>query len=164
MRFHRRTSGFTLIELVLSMIVFSIIASVITPVIMSATESYAAARTLRGQTEGAAFAVERVVRVLREAPGGDTTRLGVVTATSQELEFTDGSGVRLVGSDLEVLVAGEGTPVAREVESFELLYIESDGAAVPELNADAHRIHVEITVSGFSLSTIVFPRVNAGGG
>jgi len=156
--------AFTLIELILAMMIMSLVTAVVTPVILSATDAYASARTLRNQSETASFSVDRVVRALREAPSGTATRLGITTATADTIIFTDGQGLQLTESTLELVTPDGTAPIARDVESFTIEYLDEDGLTPVDDPANAHRFHVSIELPGQSLRVCAFPRVNVGGG
>lgn len=158
-----RRHAFTLLELVLAMIIISIIAAVVVPVTVSAADAYADARDLRQRAEAAAFAIDSVTRTLREAPRGASTRLDASTATATALVFGDGSGIQLDGDTLELVHEGVAHPLARDVTAFEIVYLDADGRTTAAQPADAHRLHITLTSGGVTLTTVVFPRVNAGG-
>lgn len=159
----RISRAFTIIELVLSMLIIAIIAGVVAPVTISATDAYAKARTLREASENAAFAIDRVTRILHEAPAGVATRLDVLTATPTTLIFTDSHGLRLNGHTLEMMTPDGAFPIARSVSAFEIRYIDDDGISLAVPNANAHRLHVTLQVGPVTLSAVIFPSVNLGG-
>ncbi len=160
-------SGFTLLELLASIVVMSVISATIMPVIASASDSYVVARQVRSTTEQAAFALDRVTRITRQAPiGANDTGLAVVSASVRAIEFSDGTGVQLLGTTLEMLVPGDTpVPLCFEVESFSIEYLADDGVTstlgTPELT---QRFVFTIVVDGVTLKTLVFPRVWIGQG
>ncbi len=159
--------GVTLLELMASIVVLSIIASVITPVIMSATDAYASARRVRSSTESLAYASDQLQRVIRQAPSGaDGTLLGVTTATSTRVVFLDGTGFELVGTDLNLLIPGEAAvPVCRDIGLFKIDYIGMDGSTSVIADPTAtHRVSFTITKDGSTISAMAFPRVWIGQG
>lgn len=163
----RRTGvhrGFTLLELVLAMIVMSVVAVIVMPVTVAATESYAQARTLRDTAESGFYAMDRVIRLIREAPAGTSTGLDVASADASGIVFGDGRGVRLSGTDLVLVDGDTESPLLRDVGVFELTYLEADGGTVAADAANAHRIHVRLQAAGMELAAVVFPRVWIGGG
>lgn len=158
----RPRAAFTMLELVASLTLIAIIAGVLAPVLTSAGDELAATRRLRAASDDAFFALNAVTRLLREAPAGVTTRLGLAQANATGLTFTDARGVRLNGQTLEILDdAGRAAPVARAVTEFRIDYLDDDGVT-PAQPADAHRFHVTLTVNGMTLTGVVFPRVNTG--
>jgi len=159
---HPSRRGVTLLELVAAITVLSIIAAVVMPVIVSATETYASARTLRSSTESLAFAADQMQRVIRSAPSGaDGSGLGVSIATNERVEFLDGTGFELDGTDLNILVPGaDPAPVCRDVDSFRISYFTEDGRTdAISIPTEAHRIGIMIQCEGSSLSAVAFPRV-----
>lgn len=160
---YRQPGGFTLLELVLAMIVMSVVAVIVMPVTVSATESFAQARSLREISESTLYALDRVVRLIREAPGGEATALDLIAADQDEIVFADGRGVRLTGTDL-LLVSGDAEfPLLRGVSSFELVYLESDGLTAAGEPANAQRVQIRLSAQGMDLATVVFPRALVGG-
>lgn len=155
--------AFTIIELVVAMVVMSVIAGVITPVIVSATDDYAASRDLRTAVDDGAFAIDAMVRIIRAAPG-DAGGLDLTSADAQSFIPATGRGFTLTGTTLELVTPAGNAPLARDVRAFELVYLLEDGITQAATPADAHRIHISADIGGLSLSAAVFPRINIGGG
>jgi len=155
-------SGFTLIELLAAIVVMSVISATIMPVIASASDSYVVARQVRSTTEHAAFALDRVTRITRQAPiGANDSGVDVTSALSSAIEFGDGTGVQLLGTTLEMLVPGENAvPLCFDVESFTIEYLGDDGvtntAQTPELT---QRFAYSIVVDGVTLKVLALPRI-----
>lgn len=151
--------GFTLLELVATMLVLSIVSVVLAPVITSATDSYATARELRDVSDETAFALATIVRVWREAPAGEFERLAINAADAQSVEFGDGTGLRLNAGTLERVEADGAFPVVRRVDDLRFDYIGADGLTAADQPSQAHRIHITLTVRGFTMTGVAFPRV-----
>ena len=152
-------AGFTLLELVATMLVLSVISVVLAPVITSATDSYASARELRDVSDETAFALSTIVRVWREAPAGQADRLAIVTADEQSVGFADGTGLRLRDGTLERVEADGSFPVVRGVEQLRFEYIGADGRTPAVRASQAQRVHITLTVRGMTLTAVAFPRV-----
>lgn len=152
--------GFSLIEMVASLVLVSVIAAVLAPVLNSAADEIAAARELRQASDDAGFAMASVTRILREATPGESVNLGLSGADATSVVFLDGRGVRLRGDVLEMLTDAGAAPLARGVTNFEVIYLATDGVT-PCPPQDAQRFHVTLTVRGLTLAGVVFPRVNA---
>ncbi len=154
--------AFTLLELVAAILVMSIISVTIFPVIHSASESFISARQARSSTEQAAFALDRIVRVIRQAPiGTDESGVGITASTSSSLTLSDGNGFQLTSSTLELLVPGSSpVPLCKDVDTLELTLLKDDGTqgALDSIQ-DAHRIHVRLVVESVELEVVVHPRV-----
>lgn len=154
--------GFTLLEILAAVVVMSIISAVVLPVIMSASESYTTTREVRNSTERMAYALERASRVIREAPiGAGNVGLGVQSASSESLEFTDGTGFELDGTDLMLLVPGQNpAKLCVDIDSLSISYLASDGLtntlATP---TETHRVAVTLTNGNLQMSVVTHPRV-----
>lgn len=165
---HRSSApAMTLLEAVLAMTIISIIASILTPMIVAASDHYAAASNTRQSVEQAASAMDRIVRLLRETPpsASNPDHLGFQSAHSTAFEFENGAGVQRTGDRL-VMTDSTGLQGALcdGVEEFEILYIDADGTT--DLSSDpqlAHTYRVRLRTRGVELRTVVFPRVRITG-
>ncbi len=157
----RHAGGFSLLELVASLVVISVISAVLAPVLNNAADAIVTARDVRRASDDAGFALAAVTRLLREIPADGTGGLDITAADAGSILLGDGRGVRLSGTTLEMVTPDGAAPLAREVAWFEVAFIAADGRspASPEL---AQRLHVRMSVRGMSLSGVVFPRVNSG--
>jgi len=154
--------GFTLIELIAAITVMSIITVSIMPVIGAAGESYAVARQVRSSTERAGYALDRITRITRQAPvGAGNSGVGVASAGSTSLVFTDGTGVQLTGTTLEMLVPGENpVPLCFDVSSFTVEYFGDDGVSNTILTpTQTHRFGFKVITENVEMSVVVLPRV-----
>lgn len=154
--------AFTLLELLAAVLVMSVISAVLLPVISSASESYTTTRDVRTRTERVALALDRISRLIREAPVGDgDSGIGVTQATSSSLEFTDGNGFLLENGSLMLLVP-DMYPVilCDDVDDVVVQYLGDDGVvntiAAP---GSTHRFVVTVTSDQLEMSVIVHPRV-----
>ncbi len=154
--------GFTLLEMVAAVVVMSIISVTLMPVIAGASDSYASARAVRSSTERAAFALDRIARIVREAPiGNGNTGVGIDSATQSEVIFSDKTGVRLSGTTLEMLVPGQGAvPLCFDVDSFVIQYFAQDGVTDTILTpTQTHRLAFTIETANVKMSVLAHPRV-----
>jgi len=165
MKKHTSNSAFTLIELLASIVVMSIISVTLLPVIGAASDGYASSRAVRSSTERAGFALDRITRIARQAPiGSGDVGVGITSASSNSIEYADGSGVQLVGSTLEMLVLGASpVPLCFDVDSFSIDYYADDGITSTSLTPTlTHRFVFTIVTQGVELSVLVHPRVWVG--
>ncbi|GJQ28520.1 MAG: hypothetical protein HBSAPP03_04040 [Phycisphaerae bacterium] len=154
----------TLVELVVSITILAIVAGVSMPVIAGATDAYAGAAEARRACERGAYALEKSIRLLRDAPDGDSPgTLGIASASATEIVFTDGRGLRLTGTTLSLLSPGGGSSVlCEDVDSFALTCLASDGRTSTAASlTSTQRFHVSLTVRSFSLHAAAFPRMKA---
>lgn len=143
-------SGFTLIELILSMVLMGIVAVTAGMLIYQGTRSFEALSDQKEVTQQATLALERVSRELRPmkcTPSGNSCAPSVTdipVMTVSELRFLnssyEGRGFRLSGNTLMLRDGtGAGDPeyaLATGVSSLTFEYLKSDGtsaASVSEL-------------------------------
>ena len=102
-----RNRAFSVLEMIVAMTIMSIIAATVMPIIVSATDSYAVSRDVRADTDRVLYALERSARFIRETPfAADESGLAIQSASATQFILTDGSGLRLSGSELELLQPG----------------------------------------------------------
>ncbi len=159
-----RHSGFTLVETIAVILVLGVLAGVTAPLMVGAAGSYADARDGRRAVEDASFALDRIVRILREAPSDATAgEPGFASADADGFELADGTEVSLSGTDLMLSIAGgAAAPLCRDVAVFELTYRGADGAVLDfgggDVPGDAARVEIRIAASGQEMRTAVFLR------
>ncbi len=161
-RIRSSRAGFTLIEGVLSIVIIGIIAALTIPVVNGAADNYANASSTRRSVENVSYAMERVVRFIREVPEGATANtLGITSGLDTELVLTNGTSVRSDGSKVYLTTDaadGEGVLLS-DIETFQLRYLGEDGttdrAADP---TTAQRIEITIKAQGIELRCTAMPR------
>jgi len=157
--------GLTILELMASITIMGVIAVAIMPVIASAADAYASATQTRQETERIAFALDRCVRVLREATGTDPIgSLDIAGAASDRIVFADGRGLALSGTDLVYLETGQAdAPLCRDVTVFQIDYLASDGVTdTLGTPGDTQRFNITLTSSGMTLTGSAFARARIG--
>lgn len=158
----RSRRAFTLVEMVCAITVLAVVGAVALPVMGGATDAYTNAAITRRTSERAAYALERVARLLRDAPEGATDgAIGVQMAAADSVLFTGNRGVYLQGSKLYLTLPDSSTPVLCDrVEAFTIEYRGEDGVtntiATP---AQTQRFNIMLRVNGFELRTSVLARV-----
>ena len=155
--------GMTLIEVTVAVTVLAVMAAVMLPVLHGSADAFGAASRSREAFGKAGFAMDRVLRMLREVPITESGQLAISQATESMLEFADGSGVELVGTDLVLnsarAEAVETAVLCRAVERFELRWLDASGVVGAGPVGDAVTFEVSLAVSGVELRTAAFPRV-----
>jgi len=161
--------GFSLLEMIVSMTVMSIIAAVVMPIIVTSTDAYAVSRDTRADTDRVLYALERSARFVRETPfAADASGLAVGSATTTQYLLADGSGIRLNGSELELLKPGGVSSVlCVDVDRIQIAYFDSSGNAMAiVLPAQIHRVSLQIQSGPVALEMYAIPRswIGRGGG
>jgi prepilin-type N-terminal cleavage/methylation domain-containing protein len=155
-----RRRGFTLLEATVSVVIIGVIAGACLPVVNAMADNALAAQRTRDSAEGAAFAMERAIRLIRDCPGGPAST-GIAIALPSQVQFTDGRGLRLDGTNLLLRdTAGAEAVLARDVREFELGYLASDGVTnTQSAPAQTDRVAIRILVGDLELRCAAFPRV-----
>lgn len=157
--------GFTLIELMATMIIISTVAAVTSGILMSASQVYAKSATQRRSAENVASALDRVVRLFREAPS-KTSPAGAADMTSAgptAVSFSDGSGVSLSGSVLRLSGGGiTNSPLCNGVTAFTLTYLDSAGATVNVAGGTdtVRRVTIRLAAGGTELQSTAWLRAS----
>lgn len=163
----RAARALTLLELIAAITVMGVVAAAVFPVIASAADAYASATRTRKDTERIAFAMQRCIRLLREATGSDPVgSLDLTTASPDRIVFADGRGLALSGGDLVYLQAGQPeAPLCRDVSVFRIDYLAEDGVtSTLSAPGETQRFIVTITTNGITLTGSAFARARIGDG
>ncbi len=153
--------GFSLLEMIVSMVIMSIIVAVVMPTIVTSTDVYTISRDTRSDTDRVLYALEHSARFVREMPFmADESGLSIQTASTTQLLLTDGSGIQLNGSELEILKPG-GIPsvLCVDVDRIKLSYYNSAGVAMAILvPSQIHRVSLQIQSGPVTLEMYAMPR------
>lgn len=157
--------AFTLVEMICAVVVVAVSASIVVPVVNAAIDNYAASRTIRAQTDDAAFALERIVRIIREAPPGVAPgTVGIETATPTSFLLADGNGFSLAGDVLNLTAGLSSSPLCRGVSAFNIDYLGEDGVtstlAAPETT---QRLLVTLRIGDSEFRVVAAPRTRVFG-
>ena len=159
--------AFTLLELLLTVLILGVISAVLLPVISSASEHYTTTREIRNRTEHVAQALDRIARIVRQAPiGASDSGLGVNDASVTSIAFSDGTGFLLNGKRIEMRVPGAPNALlCEDVDDLVIGYLASDGRTSTLADpTSTHRMVVTITSGDLTMSIVAHPRVWIGQG
>jgi prepilin-type N-terminal cleavage/methylation domain-containing protein len=157
----RAPRAFTLVEVTVTVIILGLIGATVAPIIFGAGEAYTTASTVRRTAEKSAYAMERVIRLLRDAPPGPTRgTVNITTAGSSQVRYADGRGIELTGTTLyERFTDGTTSPLCEGVSGFTIAYLRDDGqtssTATP---ADTQRFNVTLICNSFELRSSALAR------
>lgn len=157
--------GFTLVELIASIVVVATVAAVTSPILYSASDAYAKSVQQRRGAERVAGALDRLCRILREAPGkaSPAGATNFTAATVNSFTLLGGVNASLSGSDLLLGAASvPPTPLCVGVTAFELTYFDGAGASVNAAGGtDAvRRMEIRLAANGCELRTTVWLRAS----
>lgn len=161
-RFTPSRRGFTLIEALMVVTILGIIAAGTLPIMQGVATNAAASDRTRRTCEAGAYAMDRIARLLRDAPAGTTTgTLAVTSAAPDTIGFADNRGLFIKGDQLWFRdQSGSEDVLITNVEAFEITYLAADGvtdtSATPQTT---QRFVVRLVTGGLELRIAVFPRV-----
>lgn len=155
MRHSRKQHGFSMIEMIISLVILSVIGT---------TAGYALTGGVRAFSENAnaqqtlaklRYASERMVREAREIRRNtvNPTNLDITTMTATTLSFTRGDGavVTLTATPPQLYLA-YATPAGTwtltdEVSSMHFSYFQADGSTIASSNSDVAFIEFNLSLS-----------------
>ena len=157
--------AFTLVELTVTVVVMGIVAALLIPVIHGAADAYGSSVSTRQVSERVAYAMERTLRLLRDVPlGASDATVGISAAAGDSITFSDGRRLRLDSGSLILTDSGVDAPLCRQVQTFEITYLASDGTtSTISTPTTTQRFNVTIRSGDFELRGSAFARVRAGG-
>jgi len=150
-------NGFTLIELIATMIVLGVAAAMAAPLALELTRSATSAERSRVELGDARRALETIGQTLRAAPELDETvpgESGLESLGGGAFERADGLAVRLEEGALWLLEGGDRRLLAAPVESAAFRGYEADGATEAADAAMIRRVEYEVTTGGLTLAGV----------
>ncbi len=156
--------GFTLLEVMAAVVVLSIIVVVVFPVVQTLLSSHAAGVSERRGIDRASYAIDRVVREIREIGIDDAGAAELTTMNTDELIESTGAGVRLDGTDLVLVdTSGDAHLLCEDVTEFTLAYIAADGETVTADLSEVWTVRVTLAAGAVELRSVAFIRERVGG-
>ncbi len=156
--------GMTLVEVVASIAILGVIGAVMLPLFHAAADGYAASREARRAIDDASFAMDRVLRLLRDVPGNSIEgTVELESVSSDQVLFADGRGVRFAESALWLLSPGHApAPILQEVSDANFVAIADDGVTATYADpAATQRFEVRFTCAGLRLHGLATVRVRS---
>lgn len=158
--------GFTLIELIATIVVLSVLGTVSAGIIFTATDGYLSASTTATLHNEASLAMDRITRELREiARDGSAAVPHINEISADAIRWEEDSELFVEGQSLMFRDRGE-TPVAlaNRVAVFAVQSFDEENDALPaSMNGDAchdiRRIELTLTLSRHGESEVVRTRV-----
>lgn len=158
--------GFTLVELIATIVVLSILGTVSAGIIFTATDGYLSASTTASLHQNAALALDRMTRELREIARDGSNSVPLINElTASSIRWEDDSELFVVGSSL-VFIENGAPPVAlaNDVSEFTVRTFDEESESLPltmsgEACRDVRRIELSLTLARHGVSETVRTRV-----
>ena len=167
----RRPTGFTIIEMIATIVILAIVGSLVSSILMSATSGYsrgATAAQLHGELSMALDRVDRELREIELDQAAASTAPDISAMTASSITWNTDCSLSLSGSNLMLTMnGGTAAVLLSNVTAFTLAaYNESNTALAASLSGSAcdpiRRLSVQITTQRYgvteSLRTRVFLR------
>lgn len=161
-----RADGFSLVELIVSIVVLGILAAVTAPIFSSSLRTYVESDAHLATMSKARYTIERIARELREVQynsGTSSFAFGAMGAGNTTFTKWDGTTVTLstAGSKFNMRYAPPGVtaPLTDELSALALRYLDASGN--PGATA-ATVASVEATLTLFSHGATYTQRVRVG--
>ena len=140
----RREAGFTLIEMVITIVVIGIIAGISAMLILQAMRGYSDQDVRADLTNQARLAMERMAREIREVR--DCTATDIPTMAGGTISFVDNTGTAITYTTSGTDLTRNGTALASSVSGLIFGYVMRSGAAAGSA-AQVWNVDVTLTVS-----------------
>lgn len=156
--------AFTLLEAVVTIVVLSVVAAVVLPVVNAAADAYNASSAVERAVDDSVYALDCITRLLREAPmGASYGQIGVAEFGEDRVVFSDGTGCRLKAGELQQRSAdGSWATLCDQVEGFELIALTATGGDASSDPTQVQVFHVRLVRLGFELRAAAFCRARYG--
>lgn len=143
--FIRNEAGFTLIELIVSMVVGAILVAAITPILRSSVTSYETATSITESNQASRIAYNRLLSELRMIPA--TTNVTAITSSS--ITFTDRNGNTVTYAKSGTNLLRNGYTFVKGVTAFTITPKDNTGSALTPTAQDSNvwTYEVNMTVS-----------------
>jgi prepilin-type N-terminal cleavage/methylation domain-containing protein len=124
-----RTGGFTLMEVVITLIVIGVLATIGARIMSTAFQTYFAGREIAQDDAQVRYALERMTRELRTV----RSPADLTISTQNKIKFVDSASstvsYRLIGTQLQRSQDNEATyqPLAENINTLAITYLRNDG-------------------------------------
>lgn len=156
----RRQAGFTLIELVITIVLVGIIGTIGSLLIMQGAKEYIAQDVRAGLTNQGRLGIERMAREVRAIRS--RTAADIPTWSAGALQFTDVAGTSITYTVGAGTLTRNGTALASDVSALTFSYLQNDGVTAATLPTNIWIIRISLTVTrageSQTLRTRVHPR------
>lgn len=159
--------GFTLVEVITTMVIVAIIGVVSSTLLLSAVERYHAAATRAELVNAASAAMERITVTLRDIPQRVSVTPSVPSisaVTANSITWDGGMSLAISGTSVRLTINGDSTTLAEHVSAFEVTVFDKDNAAMDaSLSGGAcnsiRRVQITLTLSRDGVSETLRSRV-----
>ena len=160
----KRTTGFTLIEVIATILVLGIISAVMLPLLQATTQTYATAAEQRSSAADLDNAVARIVSIIRSIQNSAT----LAEASAAAFELADGTRVEFNGDALFLTTPDHPSALlCPAIDAFDLEWLGADGTPLDfdagDNVAEVRLVNIAVRSGAVVISTAAGPRLAWGG-
>jgi len=146
--------GFTLIEVIITLVIAGVLATIGATLLSSGFRSYFLGRELAQDAAQGTLALERMTRDLRAVrSAADLTTIGASTISFVDVDGNTITYALSAGSVTRSQNGGTAQPVAANVSSLAFTYLQNDGQTTAASSATVWYIVVAVTVTSQNVGT-----------
>jgi prepilin-type N-terminal cleavage/methylation domain-containing protein len=150
----RHARGFTLIEVIITLVIAGVLATIGATLMSSGFRSYFLGRELAQDAAQGTLALERMTRDLRAVrSAADLTTIGASTITFVDVDGNTIGYALSAGSVTRSQNGGTAQPLAANVSSLAFTYLQNDGQTTAASSATVWYIVVAVTVTSQNVGT-----------
>jgi prepilin-type N-terminal cleavage/methylation domain-containing protein len=150
----RHARGFTLIEVIITLVIAGVLATIGATLMSSGFRSYFLGRELAQDAAQGTLALERMTRDLRAVrSAADLTTIGASTISFVDVDGNTITYALSAGSVTRSQNGGTAQPVAANVSSLAFTYLQNDGQTTAASSATVWYIVVAVTVTSQNVGT-----------
>ena len=150
----RHARGFTLLEVIITLVIAGVLATIGATLMSSGFRSYFLGRELARDAAQGTLALERMTRDLRTArSAADLTTIGASTITFVDVDGNTISYALSAGALTRSQNGGTAQPLAANVSSLAFTYLQNDGQTTAASSATVWYIAAAVTVASQNAST-----------
>jgi prepilin-type N-terminal cleavage/methylation domain-containing protein len=157
--------GFTLIEVIVSLVLIGIMAAIAGMGLVKISEGYVFAKQNAETAQKAQIAIARIVKelgaatVINASPAPTGTLVNYTRAESSISPTPVTNNIMLSGSTVKIGLVGAETTLIGGVTGFTLAYYNAAGGSTATA-ADIRRIDVTLTLSGANNTSMPFDKIS----
>jgi prepilin-type N-terminal cleavage/methylation domain-containing protein len=174
-KMHRRKlnkKGFTLIEVIVSLVLIGIMAAIAGMGLVKIAEGYVFAKQNAETAQKAQIAIARIVKELGAVcpPPSTSGCLGITAASGTSVTYTRAessisptpvtNNIMLSGSTVKIGLLGAETTLIDGVTGFTLAYFNAAGTDSIATPANIRRIDITLTLSGANNTSMPFNKIS----
>jgi prepilin-type N-terminal cleavage/methylation domain-containing protein len=144
--------GFTMLEMIITLVIAGVLATVGAMIMSSGFRTYFLGRELAQDAAHGTLALERITRELRTIRSATAADLDIAPAAPTKITFTDVDGNTIAYGLSGGSVNRNAQPLADNVSDLTFTYLRNDGVNSAATSAEVYYVTVSVTVTSQNAS------------